>query len=67
MMERITSPAGVTVSWDRYGSGPHLVLVHGSFTRPTEGRIQSSWVDELTLPKKSEKPVAKEELSLMRS
>jgi pimeloyl-ACP methyl ester carboxylesterase len=31
-MERITSPAGVTVSYDTQGSGPPLVLVHGSFT-----------------------------------
>jgi pimeloyl-ACP methyl ester carboxylesterase len=31
-MQRITSPAGVTVSYDKYGSGPPLVLVHGSFS-----------------------------------
>ncbi|HEX2137574.1 MAG TPA: alpha/beta hydrolase [Microvirga sp.] len=30
-MERIVSPAGVTVSYDASGSGPALVLVHGSF------------------------------------
>ena len=31
-MHRLTSPAGVQVSFDRYGSGPPLVLVHGSFS-----------------------------------
>jgi pimeloyl-ACP methyl ester carboxylesterase len=34
-MERITSAAGVTVSFDKYGSGPSLALVHGSFTDHT--------------------------------
>jgi pimeloyl-ACP methyl ester carboxylesterase len=31
-MLRIPSPAGITVSYDRYGSGPALVLVHGGFS-----------------------------------
>ena len=31
-MQRIPSPAGVTVSYDNYGEGPPLVLVHGSFS-----------------------------------
>jgi len=31
-MQRIPSLAGVTVSYDRYGSGPPLVLVHGAFS-----------------------------------
>lgn len=31
-MLRLTTAAGVTVSYDRYGSGPPLVLVHGSFS-----------------------------------
>src|SRR5918999_1106339 len=31
-MKRIPSPAGVTVSYDNYGEGPPLVLVHGSFS-----------------------------------
>src|ERR671918_84007 len=31
-MQRIPSPAGATVSYDKYGSGPPLVLVHGSFS-----------------------------------
>jgi pimeloyl-ACP methyl ester carboxylesterase len=31
-VQRITTPAGVTVAWDRYGSGPALVLVHGAFS-----------------------------------
>jgi pimeloyl-ACP methyl ester carboxylesterase len=31
-MQRITSPAGATVSYENYGSGPPLVLVHGGFS-----------------------------------
>lgn len=31
-MLRILSPAGATVSYDKYGSGPPLVLVHGAFS-----------------------------------
>ena len=31
-MNRITTPSGVTVSYDKYGSGPPLVLVHGAFS-----------------------------------
>jgi pimeloyl-ACP methyl ester carboxylesterase len=31
-MQRLTTPAGATVSYDRYGSGPPLVLVHGAFS-----------------------------------
>jgi pimeloyl-ACP methyl ester carboxylesterase len=31
-MQRIPSPAGVTVSFDTWGSGPPLVLVHGAFS-----------------------------------
>jgi pimeloyl-ACP methyl ester carboxylesterase len=31
-MNRITTPGGVTVSYDKYGSGPPLVLVHGGFS-----------------------------------
>jgi pimeloyl-ACP methyl ester carboxylesterase len=31
-MERITSSADATVSYDKYGSGPPLVLVHGGFS-----------------------------------
>ena len=31
-MQRILSPAGATVSYERYGSGPPLVLVHGGFS-----------------------------------
>lgn len=31
-MQRVSSPAGVTLSYDAYGSGPPLVLVHGAFS-----------------------------------
>ena len=31
-MQRVPSPAGATVSYDRYGDGPPLVLVHGGFS-----------------------------------
>ena len=31
-MQRVTSASGVEVSYDRYGAGPPLVLVHGSFS-----------------------------------
>jgi pimeloyl-ACP methyl ester carboxylesterase len=31
-VDRITRPAGTTVSYDRYGTGPPLVLVHGGFS-----------------------------------
>ena len=31
-MQRITTPDGAVVSYDKYGSGPPLVLVHGAFS-----------------------------------
>jgi pimeloyl-ACP methyl ester carboxylesterase len=31
-MERILAPSGATVSYDAYGAGPPLVLVHGGFS-----------------------------------
>ena len=31
-MHRVRSPAGITVSYDRYGSGPGILLVHGAFS-----------------------------------
>ncbi|MGH8174783.1 MAG: alpha/beta fold hydrolase, partial [Steroidobacter sp.] len=31
-MQRLTSPAGIGVSYDKYGDGPPLVLVHGGFS-----------------------------------
>lgn len=32
LMKRVSSPDGVTVSYDESGSGPPLVLVHGAFS-----------------------------------
>ena len=31
-MERLTTPEGITVSYDHGGSSPALVLVHGAFS-----------------------------------
>ena len=31
-MERLTAPSGTIVSYEKYGSGPPLVLVHGAFS-----------------------------------
>lgn len=31
-MQRVTSPENITVSFEKYGSGPPLVLVHGAFS-----------------------------------
>lgn len=31
-MERVISPESITVSFEKYGSGPPLVLVHGAFS-----------------------------------
>jgi pimeloyl-ACP methyl ester carboxylesterase len=31
-MQQLTSPSGISVSYDRYGGGPPLVLVHGAFS-----------------------------------
>src|SRR5688572_32379097 len=31
-MHRVTTPDGTVVSYDKYGSGPPLVLVHGGFS-----------------------------------
>lgn len=31
-MQRIKTPDGTTISFDKYGSGPPLVLVHGGFS-----------------------------------
>lgn len=32
LVQRVPSSAGATVSYERYGSGPPLILVHGSFS-----------------------------------
>src|SRR5688572_29869342 len=32
LVQRVPSPAGATVSYESYGSGPPLVLVHGGFS-----------------------------------
>ena len=31
-MERLTTPAGITLTYDKSGGGPPLVLVHGAFS-----------------------------------
>ena len=31
-MQRVTAPDGAVVSYERCGSGPPLVLVHGAFS-----------------------------------
>jgi pimeloyl-ACP methyl ester carboxylesterase len=34
-MQHLLSPTGATVSYDQYGHGPPLVLVHGAFSDHT--------------------------------
>ena len=55
-MERITAPSGATVSYDTYGTGPPLVLVHGGFSDH-----QTNWqeVKPLLLPRFSVYAVAR--------
>jgi hypothetical protein len=38
-MQRLPSPAGATVSYDQYGSGPPLILVHGGFSDHKETSV----------------------------
>lgn len=38
-MHLLTSPSGVRISYDRYGDGPPLMLVHGSFSN-----LETNWV-----------------------
>ena len=49
-MHRITSPAGVTVSYETYGSGPPLVLVHGGFSdhRTNWEFVKPLWEERFT-------------------
>ena len=49
-MHRITTPAGVTVSFDRWGSGPPLVLVHGAFSDHVSNweLVRPLWEDRFT-------------------
>jgi pimeloyl-ACP methyl ester carboxylesterase len=42
-MELLTTATGVTLSYDRFGHGPSLVLVHGSFT---DHRTNWQFVDD---------------------
>jgi hypothetical protein len=46
-MHRLTSPAGATVSYEKYGSGPLLVLVHGAFSDRLSVPVEA--LDELWL------------------
>ena len=50
-MECITTPGGTRVSYDRYGSGPPLVLVHGGFSdHDTNWEfVKPLWRDRFTL------------------
>jgi pimeloyl-ACP methyl ester carboxylesterase len=50
-MQRISSPGGVTVSYDRYGSGPPLVLVHGAFSDHTTnwGFVKALFAKQFTV------------------
>jgi pimeloyl-ACP methyl ester carboxylesterase len=50
-MERIRSTSGTTVAYDKSGSGPNLVLVHGSFTdhRTNWEFVKSILQERLTL------------------
>jgi pimeloyl-ACP methyl ester carboxylesterase len=49
-VHRITTPAGVTVSFDRWGSGPPLVLVHGAFSDHVSNweLVRPLWEDRFT-------------------
>jgi pimeloyl-ACP methyl ester carboxylesterase len=50
-MERVTSPGGVTVSYEKRGSGPPLVLVHGAFSdHDTNWEfVQPLWNERFTI------------------
>jgi hypothetical protein len=42
-MERMTLGNGVSVSYDKYGAGPYLVLVHGAFSNH-----RTNWLSDLS-------------------
>jgi hypothetical protein len=44
-MGRVTAPGAITVSYDRYGEGPPLVLVYGWLQRPSGMANQDDLVD----------------------
>lgn len=50
-MNALTSPSGITVSYDKEGDGPPLVLVHGSFSdhRSLWKLVKPPWVRQSTV------------------
>jgi len=50
-MQHVSTPTGVSLSFDRFGSGPPLVLVHGSFSdhRSNWGQVMPSLAERFTV------------------
>ena len=47
VMLRLTTPLGGTVSYEEYGSGPPLILVHGAFSNhATNWEFVKPWLEE---------------------